>query len=224
MNLTLPVVTAAALIDSINPCAISVLLLTIAFLNSLNKSKKQILFIGLIYILGIFITYILIGVGTIRALTLFGIPKILSKIGSIILITTGVLNLIKLYYPKFPISLTIPEFTKPSIAKLIYRGTSPAAFLLGIFVGLFEFPCTGGPYLLILSLLHDSATSVNGVLYLVYYNFIFVLPLILTLIFTSQIPIWDRIDAWRKKNSFQSHLLGSLLSIGLGIFILISVL
>jgi cytochrome c-type biogenesis protein len=207
MNLTLPIVTTAALIDSINPCAISVLLLTLAFLASLNKSKKQIFIIGIVYILGIFITYVLIGVGTIRALSFFGIPKILSKIGSLILILTGAIGLLKIYFPKLPFDLTIPHFIKPSLAKLVYRGSSPAAFLLGILVGLFEFPCTGGPYLLILSLLHDRSTSTNGVYYLLYYNFIFVLPLILTLILTNQVSLWNKIENWRKSNSSRSRLI-----------------
>ncbi|KKU56475.1 MAG: putative membrane protein, partial [Candidatus Amesbacteria bacterium GW2011_GWA2_47_11] len=61
MSLTLPVITSAALIDSVNPCAISVLLLTIGFLLSLEKSRREILSIAGFYILGIFVTYILIG-------------------------------------------------------------------------------------------------------------------------------------------------------------------
>ncbi|KKU93205.1 MAG: putative membrane protein, partial [Candidatus Amesbacteria bacterium GW2011_GWC1_48_10] len=61
MSLTLPVITTAALIDSVNPCAISVLLLTIGFLLSLEKSRREILSIAGLYILGIFVTYILIG-------------------------------------------------------------------------------------------------------------------------------------------------------------------
>src|SRR3989344_1391690 len=57
----LPLVAVAALIDSINPCAFSILLLTIAFLFSLGKARGSILKIGGAYILGIFAVYILIG-------------------------------------------------------------------------------------------------------------------------------------------------------------------
>ena len=57
----LPLVGIAALIDSINPCAFSILLLTIAFLFSIGKIRSGILKIGGAYIFGIFAVYILIG-------------------------------------------------------------------------------------------------------------------------------------------------------------------
>src|SRR3990167_1987777 len=49
----LPLVGIAALLDSINPCAFSILLLTIAFLLSIGKMRSGILKIGGTYILGI---------------------------------------------------------------------------------------------------------------------------------------------------------------------------
>lgn len=60
------IVISAAAMDSINPCAISVLLLTIGFLLSLGISRNKKLKIGLSYITGIFITYVLIGLEVLR--------------------------------------------------------------------------------------------------------------------------------------------------------------
>ncbi|MBI3916044.1 MAG: hypothetical protein HY322_03440 [Betaproteobacteria bacterium] len=51
----LPLVGVAALIDSINPCAFSILILTIAFLFSLGRLRSSVLEIGSFYILGIFL-------------------------------------------------------------------------------------------------------------------------------------------------------------------------
>src|SRR3990167_4850737 len=62
-KLFLPLVVVAALIDSINPCAFSILLVTIAFLFSVGKLRRNILAIGGVYILGIFLAYLLIGLG-----------------------------------------------------------------------------------------------------------------------------------------------------------------
>ncbi|MBI2008252.1 hypothetical protein HYS82_01200 [Candidatus Amesbacteria bacterium] len=109
MNLTLPVVTFAALLDSLNPCAISVLLLTIGFLISLKKSPKHISFIAGTYVTGIFITYILIGLGILQALIFFGVSRAITKFGAVILIITGFLGLIK-------VPLGLPGFIKPSLA------------------------------------------------------------------------------------------------------------
>lgn len=219
MSLTLPVVTLAALLDSINPCAISVLLLTIGFLVSLEKSRKQIYLIAGLYILGIFLSYILIGLSVLEALTFFGIPKAISRFGALAIIITGLLGLGERFIPDFPIHLAIPQFTKPGIAKLISRATFTTAFILGVIVGLFEFPCTGGPYLLILGLLHDRATYLSGALYLIYYNVIFVSPLIVILLLAGNPVLHNRFLAWRKQNMGTADLLSSLAMILLGIVI-----
>lgn len=221
MNLTLPVVTSAALIDSINPCAISILLLTIGFLISLEKKRSSVLVIGGAYILGLFITYILIGMGVLSALTFFGIPRTISRVGALILILSGVINLLGHLIPDFPIKLQIPAFSKPGIAKLLQKASLPAAFIMGIFVGLFEFPCTGGPYLLILSLLHEQATFVSGSLYLIYYNLIFVSPLIVILALGSHPKLLTRIQDFRSTKSKNLDFYSSIAMIILGLIIFI---
>lgn len=197
MSLTLPVVTTAAVIDSLNPCAVSVLLLTIGFLVSLNHSRRKIFVMAGIYILGIFLTYIFIGLGVLQALSLFGFPHILSKFGAAILITTGIMGLLK-------IPLGIPSFIKPRLATLIQTATYPALFGLGILVGLFEFPCTGGPYLFILALLHDRSTFASGLAYLIYYNLIFVSPLIILLLASGNPTVSTKIQSLLKSKHLSS--------------------
>ena len=78
----LPLLVIAAFVDSLNPCAISVLLLTIAFLFSLGKLRSDILKVGWAYVLGILLVYILIGLGILHALQAFNTPHIMSKIGA----------------------------------------------------------------------------------------------------------------------------------------------
>lgn len=219
MNLTLPLVTSAAFLDSINPCAISVLLLTIGFLFSLNSSRERILKVVGLYIIAIYLTYILIGVGVLSALTFFGVPHILTKAGAVLLIIYGLFSLCETLIPNFPVSLSIPKFIKPHIAKLMYQASSPSAFFMGILVGLFEFPCTGGPYLMILALLHDKSAVVPGTLYLLYYNFIFVLPLILITLISVNSQVMSKMEAVRHSNSRQVSIFSSIATIILGIII-----
>ena len=66
----LPLVIGSALVDSINPCAFSVLLLTVAFLFNLGRLRGRILTVGLAYIAGLFLVYLLIGLGLLQALHL----------------------------------------------------------------------------------------------------------------------------------------------------------
>lgn len=219
MQLTLPVVTFAAFLDSLNPCAISVLLLTLGFLASLNKSRREVVLIGSMYVFGIFLTYIFIGLSVLQALTFFGIPHGLSKFGSLIIILTGLINLLGNIFPKFPIKLVIPQITKPTLAKFIQKATIPAAFILGSLVGLFEFPCTGGPYLLILSLLHDRSTLVSGLGYLIFYNLIFVSPLVLILFLAGNKRLMAKVHQLRTEKSTKIDLYTSIAMILLGLII-----
>lgn len=215
-----PVIITAAGIDSLNPCAFSILFLTITFLFSLQKDRRFIVKAGGSYIFGIFLVYTLIGVGLLQVLSIFNIPNGLAKIGASILILYAFIGVINEAFPSFPIKLKIPARTHVVLAKIIQKGSVPASFFLGILVGLFEFPCTGGPYLFVLSLLHDQGSALRGFGYLLLYNVIFVLPLILILYFAVNKFVLDKIDKLRRLETKRSRLilLFILLAIGVGIF------
>lgn len=217
----LPLVVVAALIDSINPCAFSVLLLTIAFLFSIGAVRSRILKIGGVYIFGIFIAYILMGLGILQALHLFNTPHFMAKVGSWMLIILGSINLINEFFPAFPVKLRIPKVAHSAMARLMGKASFVAAFLLGALVGLCEFPCTGGPYLMVLGLLHDQRTYISGVGYLVLYNLIFVLPLAIILLIAGNNAIAQKVNAWKKSETKNMKILGGMAMIVLGLFILI---
>ncbi|MDO8505933.1 MAG: cytochrome c biogenesis protein CcdA [bacterium] len=214
-----PLITVAALIDSINPCAFSVLLLTIAFLLSIGKMRASILKIGTVYILGLFTVYIAIGLGLLQALHIFNTPHFMAKVGAALLIVLGGINLINEFFPKFPIKLKIPNVAHHKMAILMEKGSAPTAFVLGVLVGLCEFPCTGGPYLMVLGLLHDRATYAKGLGYLLYYNILFVLPLVIILAIASNKLLLDKVQAWQKQERKGMRLWGGVAMIALGILI-----
>jgi len=215
----LPLVIISALIDSINPCAFSILLLTIAFLFSLGANRKRVFVVGGVYILGIFLVYLAIGLGVLRALSFFSIPNFVGKIGALLIIVLGVLDIINAYIPSFPIKLKIPTGSHKTMARLMEKASIPAAFALGAFVGLCEFPCTGGPYLMILGLLHDSRTFINGFWYLIFYNILFVSPLVVMLLVASKKELVDAFDAWRKRISGKLRFVDGAIMIGMGLLI-----
>lgn len=217
-----PLVAVAALIDSINPCAFSVLILTIAFLFSLGKNSWQIFQIGGVYILGIFAAYILIGFGILQTLHLFGVPHFMAKVGASILIAWGALEILNGLFPKFPVRLGIPHAAHAKMAVLMEKGSLPASFLLGGLVGLCEFPCTGGPYLMVLGLLHDQATYLRGVGYLFFYNVLFILPLALLLLIASERSLLKRVQVWKKEKTKQLRIWGGVAMVALGIIVFIS--
>ncbi len=218
-SLLLPIVAIAALVDSINPCAFSILLLTIAFLFSIGRLRSSILQIGMIYIAGIFLAYFLIGLGIFQALHIFGIPHFMGKVGAGLLIGFGLINILDALIPNFPIKLRIPHGADHKMADLINKGSLLTAFALGMLVGVCEFPCTGGPYLAVLGLLHDQVTFFKGFSYLVLYNLIFVLPLVITLFIASDKKLIEKVQVWQKAQKGKERLIAGLLMVGLGIII-----
>ncbi|MCL4406163.1 MAG: hypothetical protein M1586_01350 [Patescibacteria group bacterium] len=216
------IICFAGILDSINPCAFSVLLLTIGFLLSLETiERKRILRIGAIFIAAIFAVYLSIGLGLLKAFALFGVPRFMSRFGAIALIIFGLLEVLPEIVPFFPIKLRIPAKAKPSIAKLIERGSETAALLLGVLVGLTEFPCTGGPYLVVLALLHDKATFLAGFRYLLVYNTIFIIPLVALLFAASDKTLVRKLDEWRKAKTRTFKIITGLCLIGLGVLLFV---
>jgi len=215
----LPLVGVAALIDSINPCAFGILILTIAFLLSLQKSRSSILKIGGVYILGLLTVYFLIGLGILQALHLFNTPHFMAKVGAALLVALGGINLINEFFPSFPIKLRIPQVAHEKIASLMNKASLPAVFLLGALVGLCEFPCTGGPYLMVLGLLHDQGTYLAGVGYLLLYNLIFILPLVIILLIASNSAVLEKVRQWKKSETKHMRVWGGVAMVILGLII-----
>lgn len=215
----MPLITVSAIVDSINPCAFSILLLTIAFLFSLGRLRSSVIKIGGLYILGIFLAYLLIGLGILRALHIFNTPHFMAKVGAVLLFAFGLINVFEVIWPKFPIHLRIPHSAHHKMAELIDRASLPTAFILGALVGVCEFPCTGGPYLAVLGLLHDSVTFLRGLAYLVFYNFIFVLPLIIILLVASHKKVFEKVQTWQNKEKKEERLLAGFLMVALGVII-----
>ncbi len=210
------VVAVAAFVDSINPCAFSVLLLTIAFLFSAGRSVRNIRSVGLVYVSAIFLVYILIGVGILGTFELFGVSNVVGRAAAVLLIILGAINIINDLVPSFPIKLKIPEASHTLIARFIEKGSMPAAFVLGAIVAVTEFPCTGGPYLLILSMLHGEGSYLVGLLYLAFYNLVFVAPLIVILLTASNPAMLEAFMAWKKRETRSMKLFGGIAMVLLG--------
>jgi cytochrome c-type biogenesis protein len=215
----LPLVLVASLIDSVNPCAFSILLVTITFLFSIGKMRSGILKIGGAYIFGIFLVYMLIGLGILQALHIFNTPHFMSKVGAFLLVGLGLVNIVNDLWPSFPVKLKIPSGAHPKIGELMEKASIPTAIALGALVGLCEFPCTGGPYLLVLGLLHDSSTYLSGLGYLLAYNVIFVLPLVVILGIASDRSLLEKVQAWRKREVKGMRFWSGVAMVVLGILI-----
>ncbi len=218
---TLPVVIATALIDSINPCAIGVLVLLIATLVSLSKDKTKMLKVGIIYITAVFITYLLAGFGLLAVIQKLNISEQLSWIVGILVIILGLIEIKDFWWYGQGISLQIPPKRAEQIKKMIKKVSVPGSIILGIFVAAVELPCTGGPYLAITTLLAKIGFSMKVFWLLVLYNFIFVLPLIIILMLTFFGMKTSTISKWKNDKKKWMRLFMGLIMIALGICLIL---
>ncbi|NIM95572.1 MAG: hypothetical protein GTO18_17885 [Anaerolineales bacterium] len=216
MNQLLPAVVATGLIDSVNPCAFAVILLLLAFLFTIRQSRSRILQLGLIYIGMIFLMYFAIGLGILRAVRLSNDPHFIARVGSSILIALGAINLIEYFFPKFPIKLHMPAAAGVKTNEWLKKATRPATVGVGFLVGLCTFPCSGGVYVSIITLLNAKTTLGWGVGYLALYNVLFVLPLLVILISAGNRIVAKRWARWERNHSRRIRLWYGLIMIGLG--------
>ena len=199
-TLLLPAVLLTGLVDGINPCALAILLFFVSFLFTIRKTRLSVVRMGMVYIGAVYLVYFLIGLGLLQASTLFK-GHWLGQAGAVLLIILGLTNLLGAIFPKFPIRLEVPESSKESLQKWMYRATLPTTLVLGILVGLHTFPCSGGPYVAVLGLLGSQTSFWEGVGYLVLYNLMFVLPLVIVLVLSLDPVLGGKIQAWERDSS-----------------------
>lgn len=144
----------------------------------------------------------------------------MGKLGAALLILFGVINLLNYFFPKFPLKLKLPAVAHARMASLMERASLPAAFGLGLLVGICQFPCMGGPYLMVIGLLRDQVTYFAGFGYLVLYNLILTIPLVAVLWISADKIILDKVTNWKKTNMRGVHLWAGLLMILVGILVL----
>lgn len=215
----LPLVIFSALLDSIHPCSFSILLITVAFLFGMQMARKRILQVGGTYIAGIFVAYLLIGLGILKVLHLFNTPHFMGKLGAVLLVAFGLLNIINHFFPRFPVKLRLPSSTHSAMSRLIDKASVPAAFVLGLLVGICQFPCMGGPYLMVIGLLHDQVTYLKGFGYLFFYNIILTLPLFIVLTIAADKVLVEKAQKWQQQERSLIKLGGGAVMVALGMLI-----
>jgi cytochrome c biogenesis protein CcdA len=218
--LSVPLVIICAGVDSINPCALTVLIILLLSIIAL-QSRRQVLLVGITYIAAVFLFYFISGIGVLSFVHISGISSLIALGAAIIAIVLGVANIIEAAVKKDGFLLAIPESKKPVIERYITTATLPAAFVLGVLVGIFELPCTGGIYLTILGLISNTLTFSEGIPYLLLYNFIFVLPLIAILLAVVLGIPPERVNTWRLENRRKLRIAIGVAMILVGVFILI---
>ena len=216
-NNSLFLVVSAGLLDSFNPCAIAVLLIFIALMLTLKKPRKIIFTLGITYILAVYLTYFAIGLGLLKTMFLFNLPTIFSRIVGSVLIGWGLWSLKDYFFPKLPFRLSLSLKSREIVAGYAERFTISATLLMGFLVAIFGFPCTGGIYIATLALLASQETYFKGLLYLLLYNLMFVLPLIIIFAAATNRLVAEKLIDLNEKNQRLFRLIIGLITMVLGL-------
>jgi cytochrome c biogenesis protein CcdA len=216
---TLTVVIGSAAIDSINPYAIGVLILMISVVLAGKQSVGRLLLLGSAYIGSIFFTYLVAGLGLVYVFS--EIPIVLAEYLSIavgaLVIFAGLLEIKDFFWYGKGFSLHIPTKAAKKIKDWSNSKTTSLSgvMLLGAFVAAVELPCTGAPYLAIITILRIDF-NFNAFLMMVLYNFVFVLPLIVILVMIASGAKVSSVKKWKEESKGTMRLAIGLSLIALG--------
>lgn len=217
----LPLVLWTGLFDGINPCAFAVLLFFLAFMFTLQRARAEMLLMGGVYISMIYLAYFGIGLGLLGAIVISGAPHLMAQIGSWLLIGLGLVNVKDYFWYGRWFSLSVPQIGHEKIFDWLKRATLPATAIAGFLVGLCTFPCSGGIYVAVLGLLSTKTTYWAGFSYLLLYNVMFVLPLIVLLLALGNRRAVGALSRWEAQNKRALKLGTGVVMILLGAAILI---
>tara|TARA_Y100000310_G_scaffold343159_1_gene449493 strand:+ start:6890 stop:7603 length:714 start_codon:yes stop_codon:yes gene_type:complete len=221
-SLTLPVVLGTAVIDSINPCAIGVLVLLLGVLMRNSKDKARMIKIAMIYSLVVFVVYLISGLGLVwfqSFLISLGFAVIVGTIVGALVIIGGLIEIKDFFWYGKGFSLMIPYRYSIKLKKMVSKVSVSSAVVLGAFVAMVELPCTGGPYLAITAVLAKNFDSL-ALTYLILYNIIFILPLIIiTLLIYYGVKV-SAVKKWKQKKRKWMRLAAGIIMVLLGAFLI----
>lgn len=213
---TLGTVLATAVVDSINPCAIGVLILLLSTLI-VTKRKSQIFKIGLMYIIAVYTTYFAFGLGLVTFLSAIPIvwAEYISIIVGVVVVFAGLIEVKDFFWYGQGFSLAIPAKYSEKIKEKMKKLSLGTVVFLGVFVAAVELPCTGGPYLAITLLLAQNF-NMAAFWMLVLYNVIFVMPLVVIWLLVLFGANLQNIQRWKQGNKAYMRLVTGLILVGLG--------
>ncbi len=241
-------IIVAGLQDGINPCAFTVIVFFVSFLALQGYRKKELIFIAASFIFSVFLTYLCIGLGIFNFFYSFkGFWLITRLLNTVIGAFSILFGIFAVYdFIKFKrtgstdeLILQLPKSIKSRIQKVVgffYRKNSSekenkrgpglgkliiSAFITGFLVSLLEAVCTGQVYLPTISfVLKATNLKFQALGYLLLYNIMFVIPLIVIFIFALFGTTSAQFSGFLKRNLGAIKIFMAILFFCLGIFLI----
>ena len=228
-------VILAGLLDGLNPCAFGAIIFFVTFLTVVKRRKREIFWVGVAFTVSVFLTYILIGAGFLRFLQALPFLKTFARwvyiITGVMVVGLGILSIydfirgLKGEYGDM--LLQLPDKLKKRIHRVIIseneprtkRNTIVAAATTGFLVSLLELACTGQVYLpTIIYVMGAPGLKAKAYLYLLLYNFMFIVPLIIVFIVVFFGTTSEQLSRFLRKNTPAVKLLTACIFFAMAFF------
>lgn len=230
---------ATGLADGINPCAIATMIFMISFLATRKRTRKEILLIGLTYTATVFLTYLSMGLGLKGIVDQFKGKYLFYLIirwgaftAAIIVAFLSFKDALIFNKTKKTenISLQLPKAVKIRIHKIISGNLSGTSLIIGsittgFLVTILEAICTGQMYVpYIIAMTQRETLRIKGILFLILYNFMFVLPLLIVMVLAYFGLKWNDLAKKTQKNMVLLKVTLGFVMTGLAIYLGIDLL
>lgn len=224
--INISILTATALANGLNPCGIGMLITFLGYLlvfGGKGKERGWLVRTGVVYIGTVFVTYLLLGllfyqvVFYMQRWWLAGVFK--QMLGGIIVIA-GLIQIKDAFWQNLPIHLRMPKMGFERINKLMAKTSTGVTVLIGILTTVFSTPCMLPLYIGTTAVIARSGLPMVSVLgYFLYYNLIFILPLIVILVSMVGGKQVVEMKEWEHKNTTWMRFLLGMALIIMGVII-----
>ncbi len=222
----------AGLVDGLNPCAFATLVFFISYLTFTGRRGRDILFVGLSFALGVFLTYLLVGVGLLKIIQSLSYIAVLGQIVYAITIALCVVLAVLTFRDASKarrgqhgeMTVKLPVSIRRRINKVIResartRAFVAMAFVTGLVVSLLELACTGQVYLpAIMYTLSVPELADKAFFYLLLYNIMFILPLIVVFVLAYFGATSEQLGHFVNRHTATIKLLTGLVFVGLSLW------
>jgi cytochrome c biogenesis protein CcdA len=225
-------VLGAGLIDGLNPCAFATLVFFISYLAFTGRRGRDILFVGVAFALGVFLTYLLVGVGLLKVIQSL---SFFAALGRWVYLLTALLCVVlaMLTFRDFfkaregqvtEMALKLPLGLRRRINKVIREGSQvrafvAMAFVTGFVISLLEFACTGQVYLpTIIYVMSRPELAAQAFLYLVLYCLMFILPLVVVFVLSYFGTSSEQLGQFINRHTSTIKFITGLLFVGLALW------
>ena len=226
MNINLPLLTAAALTNGLNPCGIGMLITFLGYLvvfGGRAKDKKWIIKTGAVYIGAVFVTYLVTGLlfySVAYYMQRWWLAKVFKYVVGGVLAIAGLIQLKDVFFPDLPIHLRMPMKGFEKITKMMAKANFGVTAVIGFLTTVFSTPCMLPLYVGTTAVIARSGLGMARVLGLfLYYNLIFIFPLIVILMVMAGGKQIVDMKEWEHKNTKWMRFILGVALVGVGIWI-----